>query len=155
MKCKILFAFFIALMLGTVSCRDMLMERAAQEINAKCPSKSFQGFMLNSVEYQDNAFVFNVALEDRVIKEKLAEYGLSEDMLYFVLDLFGDQFTAKGSVKNFAKTLVDLSGRDDNYKTLIDLCVSEKVGAKFNLQIGNRQKSLFITSQDISDVVKN
>lgn len=155
MKCKILFAFFIALMLGTVSCRDMLMDQAAQKINAKCPSKSFKGFVLNSVVYQDNNFVFDVALEDDVIKETLAQYGISESMLYFALDLLSDQFTAKGSVKNFAKTLVDLSGRDENYKTLIDLCVSEKVGAKFNLQIGNRHKSLLITSEDISDVVTN
>ena len=135
------------------SCRDMLMTQAAEKINAKCPTKQFKGFTLNSVVYQDDTFIFDFKVDDSTIKDFFDNLGLDESLFYLALDLFADQITAKGSVKNCAKTLVDLAGKDENYKTLIDLCVSEKVNAKFNLHIGQKQKSLFITSQDISDSI--
>ena len=143
---------FIAVM-PFYSCRDMLMNRVAEKINAKCPSRQFKGFVLNSVTYQDETFVFDFKIEDDYLKKYLDQFGISESLMYMALDLVSDQFTTKGSVKEFAKTLVDIAGKDENYKTLIDLCVSEKVNAKFNLQIGEKQKSLFITSQDISDSI--
>ena len=146
-------ATLLLILLSLPSCRDMLMTQAAEKINAKCPTKQFKGFTLNSVVYQDDTFVFEFKVDDSTIKEFFDNLGLDESLFYLALDLFADQITAKGSVKNFAKTLVDLAGKDENYKTLIDLCVSEKVNAKFNLHIGQKQKSLLITSQDISDSI--
>ena len=149
---SILIIALLALM-PLYSCRDMMMNNVAEKINAKCPSRQFKGFVLNSVTYQDETFVFDFKIEDDYLKKYLDQFGISESLMNMALDLVSDQFTTKGSVKEFAKNLVDLAGKDENYKTLIDLCVSEKVNAKFNLHIGEKQKSLFITSQDISDSI--
>ncbi|MCR5453596.1 MAG: hypothetical protein K6F33_01235 [Bacteroidales bacterium] len=145
----------IVLMLSLVSCRDMLMNKVAERINATCPSQQFDGVTLNSVVYDDNTFVFDCDLEESFIKQQLANMGLNEklmgisdNLIKVALDSFADNLTAKGSVKQIAGIIAQVAVKDKNYKELIDLCISEKVNAKINIHIGDRQKSLLITAED-------
>ena len=141
---------FIAVM-PFYSCRDMLMNRVAEKLNAKCPTRQIKGFVLNSVEYQEDTFILNLKVEDSTIREFFDKLGLDESYFYMALDLFADQITTRGSVKNFTKKLVGIAAKDDTFKTLIDISISENVNAKLVFQIGTRQKSLLITPKDIAE----
>ncbi len=137
------------------SCKNSMMNQVAEQINAQCPNSKFKGFVLNQVKFEENTFIFDLAVDEIMIKDKLESQGIPSQLFDMFFDKIADEFVAQGSVKEIAKSLVDLSGQDEKYKTFIDLCISEKVDAKFNISVGDKVKSIIITSNEMNDIVNH